>query len=354
MKTAILLFVVTFASSSMGMGVPKDMKDMIDYYNLYATCFGQQAMAEYMIGIKEATKVCMNIPSPLGLLEELAQLENDVEGESLDELLKNNPVFNKILGRERRQIDNGLIDEEDLDKLKSSIADQKNKMLSKIGNLTCVLAQLIQAKAEKMMKSILALALAASASAFVAPRSAMKPATIVKADFSNELGAIPPVGFFDPAGLSKNIDQDTFDRYRFLEIKHGRICQLAVLGYLFPEFCRFPGDIAPGVPFASVPHGIAALEAIPSLGWIQMIFFIGSVDYWGFFGDFEVGKVGGEIKQGGILDLNEEEFAARQTQEIQHGRLGMLAFMELLRHDIGNYFDGADPGHFIIGLPGPY
>jgi len=133
---------VTFASSSLGMGVPKDMKDMIDYYNLYATCFGQQAMAEYMIGIKEATKVCMNIPSPLGLLEELAQLENDVEGGSLDELLKNNPVFNKILGRERRQIDNGLIDEEDLDKLKSSIADHKTKMLSKIGNLTCVLAQM--------------------------------------------------------------------------------------------------------------------------------------------------------------------------------------------------------------------
>ena len=57
------------------------------------------------------------------------------------------------------------------------------------------------------------------------------------------------------------------------------MCQLAVLGYVFPEFIRFPGDIAPGLPFASVPNGLAAVEAIPALGWFQMIFLIGFVDY---------------------------------------------------------------------------
>jgi len=137
-----LLFVVTLSSSSLAMGVSKEMKDMIDYYNLYATCFGEEAMAEYMIGIKEATKVCMNIPSPLELLDELAQLENDVEVGSLDQLLKNNPIFNQILGRERRQIDAGLMDEDDINDLKTNIADHKTKMMTKIGNLTCVLAQM--------------------------------------------------------------------------------------------------------------------------------------------------------------------------------------------------------------------
>jgi hypothetical protein len=29
-----------------------------------------------------------------------------------------------------------------------------------------------------------------------------------------------------------------------------------------------------------VPHGVAAINAIPSLGWLQMFFLIGAVDYW--------------------------------------------------------------------------
>jgi hypothetical protein len=53
-------------------------------------------------------------------------------------------------------------------------------------------------------------------------------------------------GFFDPLGLSKDIDQDTFDQYRAAELKHGRVAQLAVIGYVVPELYRFPGEIAPG------------------------------------------------------------------------------------------------------------
>ena len=43
----------------------------------------------------------------------------------------------------------------------------------------------------------------------------------------------------------------------------------------------------------------------------------------------------------------------RQLQELQHGRLAMLATMELFRHDSQNLvspgFDGLD--HLITGLP---
>jgi hypothetical protein len=44
------------------------------------------------------------------------------------------------------------------------------------------------------------------------------------------LSTIPqaPTGFFDPLGLSSNIDQETFDQYRTAELKHGRVAQLAV------------------------------------------------------------------------------------------------------------------------------
>ena len=167
--------------------------------------------------------------------------------------------------------------------------------------------------------AVLALTLA-SASAFVAPKAASAKVSLAAAnDFADEMGAIPPVGFWDPLGLASNIDQETFERYRFLEIKHGRISQLAVLGYLFPEVLRFPGDIAPGLKFADVPHGIQALDSIPSFGWIQIIFLIGAVDYWKVFGDYDVGKVGSSISQGGILDQDEEMFYTRQTQEVRCG-----------------------------------
>ena len=50
--------------------------------------------------------------------------------------------------------------------------------------------------------------------------------------FESAIGAQPPLGFFDPLGLLKDADQERFDRLRKVEIKHGRISMLAVLGHL--------------------------------------------------------------------------------------------------------------------------
>jgi hypothetical protein len=143
--------------------------------------------------------------------------------------------------------------------------------------------------------------------------------------------------------LSTNIDQETFDFYRAAELKNGRVAQLAVVGYVAPEIFRWPGEIAPGLAFADIPNGVAAIDAIPSLGWAQMFFFIGAVDYYGFLGDFDAGKP----------DLPADELEKRQLNELQHGRLAMLAILELLRHDSQNLvspgFDGLD--NLITGLP---
>ncbi|KAG8466859.1 hypothetical protein KFE25_008238 [Diacronema lutheri] len=186
------------------------------------------------------------------------------------------------------------------------------------------------------------IALSVAALAF-AGRAPVRSSSIKMATYEDKLGVIAPTGFFDPLNLSEDIDEDTFDQYRTAELKHGRVAQLAVLGYIVPEVYRWPGDIAPGISFASIPNGVAAIDAIPALGWAQIIFLIGAVDYWGFLGDFDVGKP----------DLAPDELETRQLQELQHGRLAMLAFLELLRHDSQNYvkpmFDGLD--HLITGLP---
>ncbi|CAM9901695.1 unnamed protein product [Chrysoparadoxa australica] len=161
----------------------------------------------------------------------------------------------------------------------------------------------------------------------------------MKMAFEDEAGASLPFGYFDPLRLSKGIDQEKFDRYRTVELKHGRIAQLAVVGYVVPEIFKFSGNIAPGIPFQSIPNGLAALDAVPNLGWFQIFFLIGAVDYWGFLGDFEFGKLGGKTP---------EELKKAQTQELNHGRLAMLAILELMRHDYTNF---PDTGHLITGLP---
>jgi len=55
----------------------------------------------------------------------------------------------------------------------------------------------------------------------------------------------------------------------------------------------------------------------------------------------------------GVPDLAPEELEKRQLNELQHGRLAMLAVLELLRHDSQNLvtpgFDGLD--NLITGLP---
>ena len=51
--------------------------------------------------------------------------------------------------------------------------------------------------------------------------------------FQLQLGAQPPLGFFDPLGLLEDADQERFDRLRYVEVKHGRICQLVSSFWLF-------------------------------------------------------------------------------------------------------------------------
>ena len=188
------------------------------------------------------------------------------------------------------------------------------------------------------MKFAVVSSLIASAAAF-APVQNARQSTALKA-FESEPGVLQPTGYFDPLGLSKNISQEKFDQFRAAELKHGRVAQLAVLGYVAPETYKWGGEIAFGTKFADIPNGLAAIEAVPFLGWVQMIAAVGYVEYTGEYGNFEIGKVG--------ESMDPETLFKRQTQELQHGRLAMLAIAELVRHDLS---DPDHLDHLITGLP---
>ena len=84
-----------------------------------------------------------------------------------------------------------------------------------------------------MLRLTALLAALLSVAAFT-PRSApgRRSSSSLKMAFSEELGAQAPLGFWDPLDILKYADEERFERLRFVELKHGRISMLAVLGHV--------------------------------------------------------------------------------------------------------------------------
>jgi hypothetical protein len=120
---------------------------------------------------------------------------------------------------------------------------------------------------------------AGSAAAF-APATTGETSTALSLSFESEIGAQAPLGFWDPLGLLKDADAARFNRLRYMELKHGRVSMLAVLGHIVTTGgVRLPGDIDyHGTSFESIPTGIAALSKVPAAGLLQIFLFIGLLD----------------------------------------------------------------------------
>jgi hypothetical protein len=187
------------------------------------------------------------------------------------------------------------------------------------------------------MKFTIAATLAASAAAF-APSKVAQSTTALNA-FESELGAQPPLGLFDPLGLLDTADQERFDRLRYVELKHGRISQLAFLGQITTRYgYHLPGDIdLEGTSFDSIPNGWAAIDAIPGPGLLQLVAFIGFLeaavmkDVTGeaeFAGDFR----NGYIDFGWDL-LSEKQQLSKRGIEINNGRAAMMGILGLMVHE---------------------
>ena len=121
--------------------------------------------------------------------------------------------------------------------------------------------------------------LAGSATAF-APAQSGKASNAIRMSFENEVGAQPPLGFYDPLGLLNDADSARFNRLRYVEVKHGRVSMLAVIGHIMTTGgVRLPGDIDfHSTSFESIPTGIAALSKVPAAGLLQMFLFIGLLE----------------------------------------------------------------------------
>merc|ERR1719277_924781 len=134
-----------------------------------------------------------------------------------------------------------------------------------------------------MLKYLILSLFATSAVGFGIKRQANPVKTSALFAFENELGAQPPLGFWDPLNLLDD-DFEKFERYRYVELKHGRIAMLAFLGEIVTRAgIRLPGKIDyAGDTFADVPNGWAAVGAIPKEGFLQLFVFVGFLELFIF------------------------------------------------------------------------
>jgi len=201
-----------------------------------------------------------------------------------------------------------------------------------------------------MMKIAVLAALAGSAAAFAPAPAARTQGTALNADLSKELGAQMPLGFFDPLGMVADGDKENFDRLRWVELKHGRIAMLAVVGYLTTYAgVRFPGA-------EDIPSGFAALDNLPGMVWAQMIATWTMMEAanqdqyaapWGM-NQNALGDSPAEFKgdfRNGALDfgwdkLNDAAKMRKRAIELNNGRAAQMGILGLMVHEkLGNVAD---------------
>lgn len=116
----------------------------------------------------------------------------------------------------------------------------------------------------------------------------------------------------------------------------------ATIGYIVPEYFKFPGYVSPtfDIRFEDVPNGIKALGVVPVEGWLQIIAFCGYFEmvvntplhpsepgnyYKGRLGIFHVwwNQIGNTAYQMVDPEKRRNSFNA----EIANGRLAMVAII---------------------------
>jgi hypothetical protein len=183
-----------------------------------------------------------------------------------------------------------------------------------------------------MMKLAVFAALAGSAAAF-APVQVGKTTTALNGAFDNEIGAASPeLGCWDPLGFVTDGNQARFDRLRAVELKHGRVAQLAAWGYATTwSGARFPGC-------EDFPAGHEAVLKIPPIDLLLPILAItGSLELFGwqqkegsFPGDFSASKFPVGF---GPFARNEADMIDLRTRELNNGRAAQMGILGMMVHE---------------------
>jgi len=149
-------------------------------------------------------------------------------------------------------------------------------------------------------------------------------------------GITAPLGFFDPAGFSKN---GNIAVYRSAELKHGRVCMLAVLGMIVEEkfhpFFDYWGDGTFVSAAASHFSPTAAANFWPAF-WVMTAAHEFAVEFSGMGPSASESRAPGDF---GFDPLNLKpasaaELKEMQNKELNNGRLAMLAAAGIMAQEL--------------------
>lgn len=201
------------------------------------------------------------------------------------------------------------------------------------------------------MKLPILAAILGSAAAFAPATQQGRSATSISAsEFDDKIGAVAPLGYFDPLGYIT--DEETFTRYRAVERKHGRIAMMAMLGvFVHGNGKVFDGYLSPSndLKFSDIDSGIGGLFQVPKAGLLQILLVCGFVElaWW------PASKLDGDygIRLGDINDWENQpaKYYRQKNAELNNGRAAMMAIIATITHEAitgQNLAEQAAAGHF--------
>merc|ERR1712151_707823 len=180
----------------------------------------------------------------------------------------------------------------------------------------------------------------------------------------DRVGAFPPLGFWDPWGLSTECTEGQLAYIREAELKHGRICMLASLGIFVAEKWHPLFGGAVDVPAIDV---FGAVEL--GFFWPAVLIAASGIEILGNAGrttpaivdesrgdaarntpELNPGIIPGDVgfdPFGFKTRSSPEDFYKLQEREIAHARLAMIATLGMISQEL------AFPGTFI-GYASPF
>ena len=157
----------------------------------------------------------------------------------------------------------------------------------------------------------------------------MARSSALKMSFESEIGAQPPLGFWDPLGLLNDADEARFARLREVETKHGRIAQLAILGHLVTTAgYRLPTSLTPGYDLSNVKAGLAALTDLPVEAVFGTILTVALIE-----GGYAARKDEIEAVQLEKSGWDDETIAKKLAIELNNGRAAQMGILALMVHE---------------------
>jgi hypothetical protein len=149
-----------------------------------------------------------------------------------------------------------------------------------------------------------------------------------------------PVGPWFKGIVGREGLQNDLTWYREAELIHGRIAQLAVVGFIAPGlFGTLPGNEWTGMDAYSATNPLEAFNKVPGLALLQIFLFMSFLEFRRIriiqeegdaymAGDLRIGQGEGRYNPFG-LSYTPEQYEEKRLQELKHCRLAMVGIFGL-------------------------